>query len=132
MAKKFKNYAWRDLDFSPKPQSDGDIKTADDLKAIRQSIIAILTTRKGERVMLPEFGSNVWAILFEPMDDITTDKLRDAVMSSIKRWEPRVEIGNVQVTPKEDFNEYTVNISFSIRGLSIAGVQNLDINLKRS
>ena len=40
-----------------------------DLDLARQDLLNHFNTRKGERIMLPEFGSIVWDMLFEPLDE---------------------------------------------------------------
>ena len=90
-----------------------------DLDSIYQSIGNILSTRKGTRLFLPEFGSNIEDLLFEPMDDITASKLYDFVIEAIERWEPRVQLdyGRSSVTPNYDKYLYDVTLSFRVLGL---------------
>jgi len=91
-----------------------------DISSIYQSIGNILSTPIGTRLFVPEFGSELEMLLFEPMDDITEAKIYDAVVEAIQRWEPRVlvDYGKTTVEADEDNHTYTITISFIIVGLS--------------
>ncbi len=67
-----------------------------DVKAIRGSIYNILMTPLGTRYRLPEFGSALLWLLQEPRDLSTAFKIKNAVLTAIDRWEPRVEIDTPQ------------------------------------
>ena len=75
----------------------GDIRTL-----VRESVYQILGTRIGERVMVPEFGSRLPELLFEPIDEITVALARVYVIEAIEKWEPRVELNEVAVTINPD------------------------------
>ncbi len=64
---------------------------------IRQSIVDILTTPLGTRVMLPEYGSK----LFDLVDNLTDPSLAMRIImesaGAIARWEPRVRIDRINV-----------------------------------
>ena len=72
-----------------------------DIKLIEGNIIQILGTRKGERVMLPLFGSRILDFIHEPLDHITCALLRFELINAIKMWEPRVILDrkNTTITP---------------------------------
>lgn len=75
---------------------------------IRSSIRAILHTRIGERVMLPEFGSRLHELTFEPMDDILKQLARTFVIDAITRWEPRVTLRDVKIVTDPDLHDFGV------------------------
>lgn len=68
-----------------------------DLDLARQDLLNHFNTRKGERIMLPEFGSIVWDMLFEPLDEKTIRLINEDVRRIIKN-DPRWELQNVTVT----------------------------------
>ncbi len=68
----------------------GLFRDAKDVELIEGNILQILGTRKGERVMLPLFGSRVMDFIFEPLDHITCALIRFEVIEAIRLWEPRV------------------------------------------
>lgn len=57
---------------------------------IRQAIHLILSTRKGERVMRPEFGCDIYNFMFGTMDDTSIHLMEEAVTEALLRWEPRI------------------------------------------
>jgi phage baseplate assembly protein W len=73
-----------------------------DEAVIRSSLDMIIHTLFGERVMLPEFGSHVPRLVFDPNDNILAITLRSEVESAILTWEPRISLGQVEVEPLED------------------------------
>ena len=72
-----------------------------DIKLIEGNIIQILGTRRGERVMLPLFGSRILDFIHEPLDHITCALLRYELIDAIKMWEPRIILDrkNTTITP---------------------------------
>jgi uncharacterized protein len=63
----------------------------DDL-AVRQSVLLLLSTMPGERVMRPEYGCALHQLIFSPNDDTTAGLAMHFVRQAIERWEPRAEI----------------------------------------
>jgi phage baseplate assembly protein W len=68
-----------------------------DLDLARQDLLNHFNTRKGERIMLPEFGSIVWDMLFEPLDNYTIN-LIDADVRSIIKNDPRWALQSVAIS----------------------------------
>lgn len=67
------------------------------LRDIDQAIRIILTTLKGSDAHRPEFGSNIHLYIDWPVNRVTPHLVREAV-DSIRQWEPRVSVVQVQVT----------------------------------
>lgn len=65
------------------------------LAKINQSIHMILSTRKGERVMRPTFGSDVDKLLFDPNDPPTWNRLKYEIADSLIAWEQRIQITTI-------------------------------------
>ena len=65
---------------------------------IQQSILIILSTAKGERVMRPDFGCGIHDLVFDPNDATTAASIRVEVNSALVTWEPRIEVLDVTVT----------------------------------
>lgn len=83
---------------------------------IKSSIFTILSTNKGERVCVPEFGSNLLRLLFEPNDIVTRNLMRQVVVEDVSRWEPRVTVVDVRVASSE--HEIKVYTQYVINGTS--------------
>ncbi len=69
----------------------GKIETTDFESDIRQSILILLNTLKGERLMHKTYGSDLNKFMFEPISYNLVKNIKDEVTKSIKRWEKRVE-----------------------------------------
>ena len=88
-----------------------------DLEAIYQSIHNIISTEKGQRLFLPEFGVNLWQYLFEPMTDAIVFQVYLEIYEAIEIWEPRVKLSN-KSTYEPNYENHTIdlNIVFTLKG----------------
>ena len=99
--------------------------------AIARSIRNLILTVPGERPFNPELGSQVSRLLFNPMDDITTDSLREQISNTINNFEPRVNLRQVVVQPNFDVGEYDISIRYDIVGIE-ASTQQLSFALQQT
>ena len=92
---------WRGVAYPLKSGDKGLFNSEIDIKLIEGNIIQILGTRRGERVMLPLFGSNIMKFIHEPLDNVTCALIRNELIDAIAMWEPRVILDkkNTRVTP---------------------------------
>ncbi len=72
------------------------------LDAAKANIRNLLLTQKGERVMQPDFGTNLRGILFEPMSENLPELIRSDIQQSIKKWLPYVVVDTVDVVVSDD------------------------------
>lgn len=107
------DYSDLDLDFFAHPTT-GDVmkKTGDE--AIKRSIRNLILTNHFDRPFQSGIGSNVRQLLFENITPLTAIYLSDAISLMINRWEPRVRLQNVEVTPDEDNNGFNVRLEYII------------------
>lgn len=111
IARKFSDF---DLDFTAHPVTK-DISKKLNENAIAQSIRNLLLTAHYERPFKPDLGSNLRKFLFEPIDNVTTSLIQDAIFLTLKNYEPRIEIQEVVATPNYEENRYDITMSFFIR-----------------
>jgi phage baseplate assembly protein W len=64
---------------------------------VRQSIRLILDTKRGERVMRPDFGAGLDDFLFEPLSTTTAALVRHRVETALVQWEPRIDVIEILV-----------------------------------
>lgn len=91
---------------------------------IRESILQILGTRPGERLMNPEFGSRLHDLVFEQNDEVLKGLIRHYVIDAIKRWEKRVIVTAVsfdQSPQNVDHNSLAVRIAYRIIQSQVEG-----------
>jgi phage baseplate assembly protein W len=83
---------------------------------IRQSIMLVLSTAKGERPMLPDFGCGIHDLVFAANTAGLRGLVGAEVRDAITRWEPRVDVLDVQVeTPDDARNRVIISIACRIR-----------------
>jgi phage baseplate assembly protein W len=92
----------------------------------------LLLTKRGERVMQPEFGTGLETLLFEPMDGLFESNLRDTITQTVNYWLPYVNIEDIEIQMTDEMKdnhiaymkvEFTVGnqielqeITFTVRG----------------
>ncbi len=85
--------------------------------AIRQSIYIIVLTIPGERVMHPDFGCEIHSLVFDPVNDETAVVAERYVRDALLRWEPRINVQEVKVTPgNTELGEMSIAVSYQIKG----------------
>ena len=106
---------YKDLSFSMYANPmNGDIGKSTGATAVKKAIVGILKTNYNERMFQPEFGSNIRALLFEPMNPVTEQRMKTEVEEAVKRHEPRAQVVGITVVAQEDQNRYLVKILFNI------------------
>jgi phage baseplate assembly protein W len=84
------------------------------LERINQSINHILSTRIGERFFLPEFGSRLYELVFEPNDYILEDLLKLYVSEALSKWEKRIKLLEVTPVIEKGGNTVPINIYYNL------------------
>lgn len=91
-----------------------DIDVFNNENAVKQSIVNLLRTNRGERVFQPTIGSDINSLLFDNMTPAAIDSIREFVKSTIKQYEPRAEVLEVSVLADPDVYGVAVTITFSM------------------
>jgi phage baseplate assembly protein W len=74
----------------------------------------LLLTRKGERPFQPQFGSDVYSLMFEQMDIDLPNKLSTQLGADIEFWLPYIVIDDIVVEPDFDRNFVSISLSFRV------------------
>ena len=93
-----------------------DIVVSKDASAIKQAIVNVLLTNKGERLMNPRFGSDIRSFLFEPLDYGTGFQIKANIRDTLDRFEPRISVLDIKCTPNFDDNGFDVVLQYNVRG----------------
>ena len=93
------------------PKNDHDI--------LRTSIEMILFTMPGERVMLNDFGSELWHQVFELQDEQVLNALADIVKENVTRWDPRLDVLNLVIVPDSEHQVIQVYVEYVDKGNGI-------------
>ncbi len=93
-----------------------DLVVSKDASAIKQAIVNLLLTNKGERPFNYDYGSDIRSYLFEPLDFGTAQQIQSNIEYSISNWEPRIDILELDVIPNFDDNGFDVELTYVIIG----------------
>jgi phage baseplate assembly protein W len=93
----------------------GAILLAEYEEDIRQAIRIILDTDPGERVMRPDFGAGLRALVFEPINTHTLALARHRVEQALILWEPRIDSVTVKVDAQPEQGLMTIEVRYRVR-----------------
>jgi phage baseplate assembly protein W len=96
MGQEFLGVGWR---FPIQLDGRGEIALSRYEEDVREAIWIILSTAPGERLMRPDFGCGIHDFVFAPNNTRTAGLVRFHVEEALTRWEPRIELQEVQVQP---------------------------------
>jgi phage baseplate assembly protein W len=82
------------------------------LSQVKYNLINLILTKKGERVMQPDFGCDIWRILFEPITEGTIDlAIETAITEAVSTWLPYINIDNIIFDYDEnDIDNHKINL----------------------
>ena len=87
--------------------------TLTDVELVKRDLLNEFYTRKGERLMRPEFGSIVWELLMNPEDSFTTDEIREDVERIIAK-DQRVELVDISIFTLDHSVRIEVELNYVI------------------
>lgn len=67
-----------------------------DFDLAKRDLINYFNIRKGEKLMQPSFGTSIWNMLFNPLDDATQQAIQDDI-TKIVNYDPRLKIDSISV-----------------------------------
>lgn len=100
-----------------------------DVEIVKADLLNHIFTRKGERVMMANFGTIIPELVFEPLDDITVEILTEE-LRRVFEYDPRVEIIEFTVAP--DFERSTVVTHARLFYIELNMEDNFDLNIEFS
>jgi hypothetical protein len=92
----------------------GELARVTNERAIIRSLKNLILTNKGERFFNSTIGCGLKRLLFEPMDDVTTDLIKSSIQTTIEQNEPRVILIQVDAQAREDQDAYVIFITFAL------------------
>jgi phage baseplate assembly protein W len=106
--------------FPMRTDSTGAIALSTGDREIVEAMRLILGTAFGERPMRPEYGCGIHERVFETVNSDTFAAIRRDVEQSLERWEPRINVVSVQVTPGEVGGSLLtvlyVDVAYAVKG----------------
>lgn len=92
-----------------------DLSLAEYEDDVRQAIHIILGTEPGERVMRPDFGTGLRALVFEPINTTTIALARHRVEEALTRWEPRIDHVEVAIRADPPRGLLEITVTYRVR-----------------
>lgn len=87
------------------------------LQQAKNNLKSLILTKKGERLMQPDFGCDVWKVLFEPIDNIEIS-IENSIINAVSIWLPYLSINEIIFDYDEndiDTNKVSLDIKFSLQ-----------------
>ena len=97
-----------------------------DIELVKLDLMNHIFTRRGERLMMPTFGTIIPDLAFEPLDEVTLEILQND-LELVFDYDPRVALIDLIITPSYDTN--TVNVSVLLRYIELDQTDVLDFNI---
>lgn len=117
MPKSFLGVGWN---YPVRVGATGAIELAEYEESVRQSILIILGTAKGERAMRPDFGCGIYDLVFEINSASTAGRVSQAVRDSLLVFETRIDVRDIQVQPRNGGEVMLISIDYEVRATNNA------------
>src|SRR5688500_7676692 len=105
------------VSFPLRTTASGSVALVSHDQELRESIRLILGTAYGERPMRPEFGCGIHDLVFAPADSTTAGQAAHEVQRSLNRWEPRVDVEDVDVSfDASNASLMYVSVTYKVKG----------------
>jgi len=106
----------------------GSLAMVEGDESVRQAIVMLLTTAPGERLMRPDYGSQLHRLAFAPNDRTTAGLAIHYVRAALTRWEPRVEIVDLDAAA-DPYEPERLVVSLLYRVRSSLSTEVLELNI---
>ncbi|TNF43896.1 MAG: hypothetical protein EP310_04000 [Bacteroidetes bacterium] len=95
-------------------RGDHGVQMVDEEEDIKQSLIILLSTIKGERVMQPDYGANMEDLLFEPLNVSFAQRMSGQIERAILFFEPRIKTDDITYTQDNENGLVEIRIDYTI------------------
>jgi Bacteriophage baseplate protein W len=93
----------------------GNIQLSEYEESVRQSILIILGTAKGERAMRPDFGCGIYDLVFEVNSASTAGQVTQSVREALLKFEPRIDVRDIEAEPRNGGETLMISIDYEVR-----------------
>ena len=98
-----------------------------DIELVELDLLNHIFTRQRSRLMMPDFGTRIPDMVFEPLDELTL-LIVDEDLRSVFNFDPRVSLVNLTITPDYDNNTATATALLYYIELNVT--KGMDINIQ--
>lgn len=112
-----KQFLGKGWDFPPEFNKEiKAVKMLEGEEDVKSSLEILLSTRPGERIMVPDYGCNLDELLFKPLNLTLKTYVVDLIKTAILYHEPRVDINKIEIDPTNELDGVLlINIDYTIR-----------------
>lgn len=97
-------------------QASGQIAMSEYEQDIKESLRIIIETAPGERLMRPDFGCGIHELVFSTISQNTLGLFESRVREAITKWEPRVDIIQLDISTRDAFNgKLEIQLTYRVR-----------------
>ena len=114
----------------PNVINTSDIKVSYDYQAIANSLTNLFNTTPGQRFLFPDYGLDLKQFLFSPVTEFTARSIGSALLRGITKYEPRVNVININVEAIPDANQYNITLILGFPTLNTKQTVNYKLDLK--
>jgi len=113
MEKDFLGTGWK---YPLSTDSNGRIAVSRHEECIKESILIILETAKGERLMRPDFGCSIHEYAYSTKDTLNLHLIENAVYEALVQWEPRIEVLGIKTSNESTQDgKLLISIDYKVR-----------------
>ena len=87
----------------------------DALTQVKSNLINLMLTKKGERIMQPQFGCDIHSLVFDNITNELIAKARSYIEESIRMWMPFIKVQSIDITSSKDYNEVYITLKYSLK-----------------
>ena len=92
------------------------VNMLEDETDIKSSLEILLSTRLGERVMVPDYGCNLDELLFKPLTLTLKTFVIDLIKTAILYYEPRIDLNKIAIDPTDELEGVLlINLDYTVR-----------------
>lgn len=116
------NYTYADVSLTSQTGKNGNYQITKklDVDAVKGAVRNVFTWNQGERIILPEFGSNLRALLYEGITDLNSERIVAECQMLMTKWEPRAIIKKIykkDSVEDQENNQVSIVILWYVAGL---------------
>jgi len=101
--------------FPPEFTSDRKIKMVAGDQDIKDSLMILLTTTPGERVMMPDYGCAIKSLVFSEINLGTITEIKSMIKHAILYFEPRIILEAIEIDSQDNLNgNLLINIIYTV------------------
>jgi len=92
------------------------VKMVEEEDDIRESLMILLATRQGERVMQPAYGCGLDAMVFEIINESTITEIKDVIERAVLFFESRITLHSIDVNTEDAYEgKLKFQLNYTIR-----------------